>query len=196
MISPVPDRIGELEFAAIDFESAGAVRGATDVPVQVGIALLQKDGSIPSEEFLSSYLASDRPVHWTARKIHGICDEDLVDAPTLLATWPEVRVRLGGRWVVAHGAGTERRFLRAFPGHGFGPWVDTLQIFRKVLPDADSHSLSHLCRICNLEQECLDLVPNFRWHDALSDAVACLVLLRYWIRHEGLADSPPALLLA
>ena len=32
------DIIGSLRFAAIDFESAGAARGDTDQPVQIGIA--------------------------------------------------------------------------------------------------------------------------------------------------------------
>ena len=35
---PLSDTIGGLRFAAIDFESAGAARGQTDQPVQIGIA--------------------------------------------------------------------------------------------------------------------------------------------------------------
>lgn len=184
----MPVRISDIQFVAIDFESAGAVRGSTDVPVQIGVAVLDAHGEIDVSSCFVSYLAADRTVLWSARKVHGISDEDIVGAPTLLDVWPEVRKRMRGSWVVAHGAGTERRFLKAFPGHGFGPWVDTLQIYRKVFPGAESYSLSFLCRQMGLEDECLRLLPEFRWHDALSDAIACLLLLKHWIASEKLEE--------
>lgn len=180
--------IGDLEFAAIDFESAGAVRGATDVPVQIGIAVSRRLVFSPDDSFVS-YLAAPTGVHWSVRKIHGISDDDIADAPALRDVWPEVRERMRGRVIVAHGAGTEKRFLRAFPGHGFGPWIDTLELYRKVLPDAEVHTLGYLCRICGLESECLRIVPDFRWHDAYSDAVACLLLLHHYIRQADLGAA-------
>lgn len=184
--------IRELEFAAIDFESAGVARGQTDVPIQVGLAVM-RGGAI--DDFFGSYIRSDRPIAWTARKVHGITDADIADAPTLPALWPELRARLAGRCVVAHGAGTEKRFLRAFPGHGFGPWIDTLALFQAALPTVDSHSLSALAAALECEAECHALQPNFRWHDALCDAAATLVLLRTLITRLGLADEPAAMLL-
>ena len=184
--------IREVEFAAIDFESAGVSRGQTDVPIQIGLATLR--GGVISDPF-RSYLQSERPVAWSARKVHGIEDADLAGAPTLLALWPELRARLANRWIVSHGAGTEKRFLRAFPGHGFGPWVDTLSLFHAAAPGTDSHSLSALAVACGCEAECHVLVPDFRWHDALCDAVASLVLLRWLIDRCELADAPADTLL-
>jgi DNA polymerase-3 subunit epsilon len=185
-------RVRDVEFAAIDFESAGVARGQTDVPIQIGLATLRGD-AIDGQ--FRSYLSTDRPVAWSAKKVHGIDDADLVDAPTLHALWPELKQRLAGRWVVSHGAGTEKRFLRAFPGHGFGPWVDTLSLFQAALPETDSHSLSALAITCGCEAECHALVPDFRWHDALCDAVASLVLLRWLIARCELADAPADTLL-
>ncbi len=185
-------RVRDVEFAAIDFESAGVSRGHTDVPVQIGMATLS--GGVISGSY-RSYLQSERPIAWSARKVHGIEDADLVGAPTLLALWPELRARLANRWIVSHGAGTEKRFLRAFPGHGFGPWVDTLSLFHAAAPETDSHSLSALAVACGCEADCLSLVPDFRLHDALCDAVASLVLLRWLIAHSGLADTPADTLL-
>jgi DNA polymerase-3 subunit epsilon len=184
--------VRDVEFAAIDFESAGVARGQTDVPIQIGMATLH--GEIIDDPF-RSYLQCDRPVAWSARKIHGIEDADLADAPTLLALWPELKSRFATRWIVSHGAGTEKRFLRAFPGHGFGPWVDTLTLFHAALPETDSHSLSALAVSCGVEAECHALVPDFRWHDALCDAVASLVLLRWLIARCELADAPADTLL-
>lgn len=182
-------KIRETEFAAVDFESAGVMRGHTDVPIQIGIALM-RDGIIKREDFFVSFLRTDRPVAWTARQVHGISDDELVGAPTLLELWPEIHSRLVNRCVVAHGAGTEQRFLRVFPGHGFSPWVDTLTLMRKAAPDCESHKLGSLAAAFGVECQCFELIESFRWHDALCDAVASLVLLRRYIELADLADQP------
>ncbi len=185
--------IRELRFAAIDFESAGAARGRTDVPVQVGLASWSPGGDV-GEPFVS-YLQSAHPVTWSARKVHGIGDGDLVGAPRLEELWPTLRRQLGGAVVVAHGKGTEKRFLRAFPGHGFGPWVDTLLIARAAWPDADSHGLSDLCDHAGVAEDIAARLPDRRWHDALFDATASLVLLRHLVVSLDLLDQPLAILL-
>ena len=74
----------DTEFAAIDFESAGLVKGGTDVAVQIGISIMRPDLEIRREEFFTSYLASDQKITWAARKVHGISDADLEGAPQLL----------------------------------------------------------------------------------------------------------------
>jgi DNA polymerase-3 subunit epsilon len=175
-------------FSAIDFESAGASRGSTDAPVQVGLATWSMDAG-HGETFVS-YLRTDQPVQWSARKIHGIGPEQLADAPALLSLWPELKSRLAGAVVVAHGKGTEKRFLRAFPGHGFGPWIDTLLIARAAWPTLPDHSLGALCDRMELTAAVRALVPGKSWHDALFDAVASLVLLEHLIEHFGLEAHP------
>lgn len=178
--------IRHCRFTAIDFESAGASKGRTDTPVQVGIASWSPDSG-HSGPFVS-YLHTDEPIQWSARKVHGIGPEQLVDAPKLLMLWPEFRIRLGGAVVVAHGKGTEKRFLRTFPGHGFGPWVDTLLLSRAVWPELADHSLGALCEFHGLSAEVRRLVPGKSWHDALFDAVASLVLLGHLSDRYDLPD--------
>ena len=190
---PLPVR--EVSFAALDFESAGERANEASVPVQVGIAGMEKLSPL-RDSFYRSYLKTDRPVTWSAQQIHGITNEDLKDAPELLSLWPELKQRLGGRWIVAHGAGTEKRFLRAFPLHGFGPWVDTLTLSRKILPGRSSYALSDLVAELSLEEEARSLLPDFRWHEALSDAVASLMLLKKLIELSGIADHPGEVLLS
>ncbi len=186
-------RIDQVVFAAIDFESAGVVRGQTDHPVQIGMARWSLEVG-PTAEFVS-YLQCAEPILWSAQKVHGIASADLVDAPALLALWPEIKSRLSGAIVVAHGKGTEKRFLRAFPGHGFGPWLDTLVLARAVWPAAPDHSLSALCEQCALTEEIQSWAPQRKWHDALFDAVASLALLRCIIRQLHLEQQPIDLLL-
>jgi DNA polymerase-3 subunit epsilon len=187
-------RVGETEFAAIDFESAGARKGSTDVPVQIGIATCI-GAATDCRTALASYLATDQPIVWSAQKVHGIRQEDLAGAPTLLELWPQISSQMQGRWVVAHGAATEKRFLRAFPFHGFRPWVDTLKLARAVWPDLPSHSLGDLIGQLGLDGEMARLYPAYRWHDAVSDALASLVLLGHVITVSGIAEEPAEILL-
>lgn len=185
--------IAETEFAAIDFESAGAARGRTDVPVQIAISLWNvRDGL--GENFCS-YLATDQPITWSARKVHGIADEDLVGAPPLVSLWPEIKGLLAGRVVLAHGYGTEKRFLRAFPGHSFGPWVDSLLVARAAWPKLPSHSLGELCDRFALTELVTGAHRNRKWHDALYDATASALLLGHVIKELDLSERPLDLLL-
>ena len=186
--------IREISFAALDFESAGERANEAGVPVQIGIAVME--GLTPSPgSFYRSYLKAGRPVTWSARQIHGITGEELGNAPELLSLWPEVKGRLGGRWIVSHGSGTEKRFLRVFPLHGFGPWVDTLTLSRQILPGRSSYALSDLVAELSLVEEARLLLPDFRWHEALSDALASLLLLRKLIELAAIHDHPGRVLL-
>ena len=90
---PLSDTIGGLRFAAIDFESAGAARGETDQPVQIGIAACSRLEDEP--ELWTSYIAVEKPVLWSASQVHGITTEMLADAPSFPSLWPEIRSRLG-----------------------------------------------------------------------------------------------------
>jgi len=186
--------VAETVFAAIDFESAGLRPGGTEVAVQIGIAPM-RGVEIFTADFFGSFLATDQEITWSAQKVHGIRREDLKEAPSLTALWPQIRGLLGGRWLVAHGAATEKRFLRAFPFHGFGPWVDTLKLSRAVWPARDSFALGDLIVALELEGELRGLHPDFRWHDALSDAVASLVLLRRIIAETGIGGEEAEILL-
>jgi len=185
--------IAPTRFAAIDFESAGTSRGQTDVPIQVGIALWSPGAGFG--ETLCSFLRAGRPVTWAARRVHGITTDDLAGAPSLLSLWPDLKRLLTDRVIVAHGHGTEKRFLRAFPGHPFGPWVDTLHLSRAAWPEFDDHSLGSLCDRLGLTPRVEALAPRGRWHDALFDAVASLAILEHLVDHHGLAERPLDLLL-
>lgn len=173
-------KVASTTFTAIDFESAGAQPGKTDVPVQIGMATMYGQ-DLDGDSLFCSYLRADQAITWSARKVHGIRDEDIQGAPTFTALWPTVKIALTDRVVVAHGSGTEKRFLRAFPFHGFGPWVDTLKVAHAAWPDAPRHSLEKLVIMSGLKPEVDALCPDRRWHDALYDAVASLVLLRHII---------------
>ncbi|MEI6035783.1 MAG: 3'-5' exonuclease [Verrucomicrobiae bacterium] len=185
-------KIADTGFAAIDFESAGAAPGRTDEPVQVAVAHL--DGQSICRR-LSSYVQPKCPVTWAAKKVHGISDKMVEGAPRLLDLWPAINDAMQNRWIVAHGASTEKRFLRAFPFHSFGPWVDTLVLARAAYPGLASHGLGDIIRALGLEQKPEISAQGFRWHDAECDAIASLVLLRHLAEACQLGDSDAEILI-
>lgn len=187
-----PIKICETIFTAIDFESAGTAKGRTDAPVQIGLGTWTFNDDI-HDPFVS-FLQCEQDITWSARKVHGITTEDLRDAPSLLSLWPILKSTLGRGPIVAHGHGTEKRFLRTFPGHPFGPWIDTLQLARAAWPKEPSHSLGDLCLSLGLT-DFAEHAPSRHWHDALYDALASLALLKHLVSTFNLADSPVEILL-
>lgn len=172
--------LAQLPCAAIDFESAGAAPGETDVPVQIGI--VRVSSLFGERECFDSYLACHRPVRWSAARVHGITTEQLRGAPEFTSLWPGLRRLLSGCVVIGHNPSTEMRFLRAFPGHGFGPWFDTLALARQALPTLRDHSLGSVSNALGLTPSLQALLPGRTWHDALFDAAASLEILRILTR--------------
>lgn len=192
MNDPSTTTVADCRFCAIDFESAGAARGRTDAPVQIGIATWSRAHGI-GDAFVS-HLKTDQPIQWSAQRVHGITPADLAEAPSLMMLWPEIKKHMRGAAIVAHGKGTEKRFLRAFPGHGFGPWLDTLLLARAAWPTLPDHSLGPLCDALDLTRAVTELVPGKSWHDALFDAAASLILLKHLIEALQLDAHPVATL--
>ena len=168
-----------LEFASIDFESTGHREGIGDEPIQVGIAVM-KGFEIDKSSFFRSYIKPSNDLQITSRSqsVHRIKNEQLEKSPILIELWPKINELLSKRVVVAHGAGTEKRFLRSFPMHGFDIWIDTLQLAKKVLPESTDYSLGALIHDIGANEDLKTICPELDWHDALFDAVASLFLLK------------------
>lgn len=179
MSAPSTTAVSAATFCAIDFESAGAARGRTDSPVQIGMLTWSRHSGL-GEPFVS-HLKTDQPIQWAAQRVHGITPADLANAPPLATLWPVIRQHMQGAAIIAHGKGTEKRFLRAFPGHGFSPWIDTLLLARAAWPTLPDHALGSLCDALGITDSIRQIVPHKSWHDALFDAAASLVLLRHLI---------------
>lgn len=125
-----------------------------------------------------------------ATAIHGIGEEDVRDAPTAAEVLPEFLAWLGDDWMAAHNAAFDARVLgfelaRAgleAPGQ---PFVDSLKLARKLIPESPDHKLETLAEFLELEEG--------EHHRALPDAVWCWKVLEACIeRMEGEA-SPASL---
>lgn len=180
--------IGQLPFAAIDFESAGSLPGETDHPIQVGIARV--NSLLEEPELFTTYLACEHPVRWQASKVHGITTNDLKGAPSLLSLWADFRRLLSGCVVVGHNPSTELRFLKVFPAHGFGPWLDTLALARHCIPGLRDYALNSVCDALGITPDVSRIVPGKTWHHALYDAVGSLEALRAIVRGLQLESRP------
>lgn len=179
-------------WAAIDFESAGTAPGETDCPVQIGIVRVEGLFS-ETPHLFTSYIACNRPVRWSAAKVHGITTDMLRDAPAYASLWPQIRDMLRGAVVLGHNPATEKRFLRSFPGHGFGPWVDTLALARQAAPSLPDHALSTVCEALGISASVSTMVndpAHNHWHDALYDAAGSLQLLRTLISELNMHRAP------
>lgn len=175
-------------FTAIDFESAGSEAGQTDSPIQVGTVSWNTRDKITDQ--WTSYIRTEQQVTWKAQKIHGITNAELLDAPAFLSLWPAIKQRLESRVIVAHSHGTEKRFLRAFPGHNFGPWIDTLSLARAAYPEMKKHSLSYLCDSFDLTPSIQKSLPEMQWHHALFDAMGSIALLSHIVTSFDLVHQP------
>ena len=139
-----------------------------------------KGFEIDKNSFFRSYIKPSNDLQITSRSqsVHRIKNEQLEKSPVLYELWPTINELLGKRVVVAHGAGTEKRFLRSFPMHGFDLWIDTLQLAKKILPESTDYSLGALIDDINANEDLIAICPGLDWHDALYDAVASLFLLK------------------
>jgi exodeoxyribonuclease X len=94
----------------------------------------------------SSWLVlPERPITPMARKIHGIGNEDVADAPLFADVQAEVLRALDGAVLVAHNAGVDVGVLQRELGDWRCPEVfDTLKLARRLLPGRASYRLGAL----------------------------------------------------
>jgi DNA polymerase III subunit epsilon len=169
---PLALLVKDTPLTAIDFESIFCNEARTTIPTQIGTAQAQGKEIIPSSFYTKDLKTVTTP-----------------NFPQLLDLWPQLEPQLRGRYLIAHGRGIEKRFLSTFPLHRFGPWVDTLQLSRKLLPELPSHQLSEVIIHLGLLSQLITLFPRFRWHDALSDAIAALLLFKTLINQFNLGET-------
>lgn len=132
---------------------------------------------------------------WQASRVHGITTRDLEDAPTFLSLFPQIKSLLQGRVLIAHACGTEKKFLRAFPGQDFSPWVDSLTLARAALPELGKHRLGSLVPYLGDSFNDLPATRDRQWHDALYDAAASFCFVQTLVETLGIQKEPLSLLL-
>ena len=163
--------------------------------VEYGIATLDGGRIVHTETAVCSPIGAITPID---QKVHGL-DASHFDGQAPFSRYYEkfVDLRKSGIFA-AHNRHAENNFLKlewALPaivpdwrtGHGlaqeWGPWIDTLAIYKGIYRDLDSYSLGNLVATFRLREELAELArvhcPEGRSkaHCALYDALASALLL-------------------
>jgi DNA polymerase III epsilon subunit-like protein len=133
------------------------------------------------------------------RMQHGISEEVAAQQPLFDAEWRLFSDLRASGPLCAHNSAVEDGLLRtvwAYPRNSpdfsedgqmtasWGPWLDTLYLYRRIYPQLESHKLAHLVGRFDL-QVALDEQASLycpekrqRYHCALYDALASALLLR------------------
>ena len=157
------------DFAAIDFEGAN---GEVTSACSMGIAIVRDD------EIVETFYSLIKPVpnrydFWTT-KVHGITYKDTNHAPLFPEVWDQVKNKVRGLPMVAHGISFDERVLKALhklyhiPYPNFKFYCTHLGS-QLLVPDLENHKLQTVAKHFGF-----DLAKNH--HNAVADAEACAVI--------------------
>jgi DNA polymerase III epsilon subunit family exonuclease len=169
-------------YAVFDCETTGTDPDRDEI-VSFAVVLLDREG-VETGRF-GSLVRPSCPIPEDATAIHGISDADVAAAPTFAELGARLREFLRGRVFVAHNASFDLAMLRGACQAGgceFQPAAVacTLDGFRVLEPLAENHQLGTLC-----ERHGVALGA----HDALSDALAAVALVRVLLERDLAPES-------
>jgi DNA polymerase-3 subunit epsilon len=158
-----------MNFVAMDFETASAQRHSA-----VSMALVVVRDNILVDEFYTLI----KPESYFDRRntaIHGIREEDVLDAPKFPAVWEHIQQFFTpNQLVIAHNAPFDNGVLRETLGHyGIAAphylSLDTVRTSRKFYPELPNHKLNTVAAALDIDLE--------HHHNALDDTVAAARIL-------------------
>ncbi|MFL2848426.1 MAG: 3'-5' exonuclease [Coraliomargaritaceae bacterium] len=177
----------------IDFE------GSTNTGVlEWGMVSIQGERILEAKTRLCG---TEKSIDTIESQQHGITSELVVECPAFEKDFDLfAKLRKSGP-LCAHNASVEDRFLkntwsytRQVPDFSnpeenklltsWGPWLDTLPIYRRLYPDLDNYQLNTLIHLFSLEETLNALARIYcpkervRYHCALYDALASALLLQ------------------
>lgn len=163
-------QLATAEFIVVDTETNGLGGEACEL-VEVGIVLV---GGGELHDRWSSLVRPSAPLRRSIRRLTGITQEMVDDAPPLEGVLPLLAPRLEGRPLVAHNAAFDRRVLRqAFDRIGLEwpqvPVICTAALARVLLPLQRERRLTALAEALGIEVAVA--------HRALPDAETCARVL-------------------
>ncbi|MGR3271772.1 3'-5' exonuclease [Thalassococcus profundi] len=174
---------------AVDVEGSGK-----SPPEIVELAIAEMD----------NFKLTGRRMHWRfkpkngispiAARIHGIWDDDVVDAPELEDAADDILMWLEDRPIIGHNVKVEVDLLT----EALSGWVpiaayDTLRVARRLLPNEEKHGLEHLGSKLGLTASASKIAGG-KAHSAPFDAVLSALLLEHMLRKRSEGDRREILL--
>jgi DNA polymerase III subunit epsilon len=166
-----------MEFIAIDVETANADMASI---CQIGIAKY-KDGELIDQ--WSSLIDPEDYFDFVNIDIHGISEDDVIEAPTFPEIVDELNRFLTNSISVSHTHFDRVSIERAFAKYSLIPiettWLDSARVARRTWEECawSGYGLANVCKIIGYE---------FKHHDALEDAKASGQVLIAAINKSGL----------
>lgn len=152
-------------YVAMDLESTG-LDPARDRIIEIGLV------KVESGQVIQTYQSLVRPhcrLPLKIKRLTGIEDDLLDDAPELSEILPDILGFIEGENILGHNVSFDCRFLEFAAGDRIsGALYDTLELSRIVLPGASGYRLAELCDVLGIE------LPVS--HRALEDAMAAHAL--------------------
>ncbi len=166
-----------MEFVAVDVETANADCATI---CQIGIARFD-EGNV--QETWTSLVNPEDYFDGMNISIHGITEADVQDAPRFSDVFPAVTSHLANSVVVHHMPFDRVALGRAARRYGLPPvqaqWIDSARVARRAWAQYSTRGYG----LANLAQA---LEIPLDHHDALSDAVACGMVLRRAVDVSGI----------
>jgi DNA polymerase III epsilon subunit family exonuclease len=171
--------------AVVDVETTGLSAFFGDRVCEVGIVRAQGDEVLDTYQTLVN---PQRPISPGARRVNGLSDEDVSQAPLFAEIAGEVIARIDGALLVCHNAPFDLGFLDAELSRLGRPWqpagvIDTLAIARSRF-HFGSNSLSAVAASLGIE--------TAQAHRALGDALTTFQVFRKLYRrlvHRGVLQG-------
>lgn len=184
----------DLPFVAFDMETTGLNPLTGDRIIEVGLFSFRLDasGKIVSSDEFSQLVQPEIPLSRTVMQLTGIKEEDLRGKPVFADIAEEVGARFRGAVAVAHNYPFDHAFVVQELARAGVPWheplaaIDTVDVSRRVYPEARSHKLGELVKRAG--------VKLTDAHRAIHDARATAEALSAMIQRARVDPDLPGLL--
>ena len=142
----------------------------------IGIAVVE-DGKIVEERY--DLVDPEARFDVFNVELHGICPDMVRFEKNFPVLWQELEPIMDSGILVAHNAPFDLGVLsKLFRRYGIqrrpDPYLCTVQLGRKCIPDAPNHKLNTLCQLLDI---------GLDHHNAASDAHACAELLCHYMKN-------------
>ncbi|GEN53943.1 ATP-dependent DNA helicase DinG [Halobacillus faecis] len=164
-------------FAIVDLETTGNAASKGDRIIEIGVVVMEENGTIV-EEF-SSLVYPEKDIPPFIRSLTGIENDDVLDAPLFSEIVEDVYPLFQHAFIVAHNIEFDLGFLNDEltrcgyqPLHN--PIIDTVEFARILMPTSPTFKLGQLAERLEMGHD--------RPHRALSDAQVTADLLLYLLK--------------
>jgi DNA polymerase III subunit epsilon len=169
-------KIVEANPVYLDTETTGLERNDEIVE----ISIIDDEGQL----LFGSLVKPSQPIPYTATSIHGITNEEVQNARTWPAVWPEVRSAMFGRLVVIYNEAFDLRLMQQSHSRYRLPWRDKFQTFDLLklyaefrgVWDANRRSYRYHS-LANAGQQCGISLPNA--HRSTADTLLTRAVLHF-----------------